>query len=100
MSRREILKLVAGFRKFRDKYFADEHPLYQRLTSGVGQTPKTLLIGCSDSRVDPAIITSASPGELFIVLTVGTALSDITHSDGGQDRENALGLIKFVKWKY
>lgn len=68
MSKKEILRLMAGFRKFRDKYFANEHPLYQRL--GTGQSPKTLIIGCSDSRVDPAIITSASPGELFIVRNV------------------------------
>lgn len=70
MSKKEILRLMAGFRKFREKYFANEHPLYQRLSSGTGQTPKTLIIGCSDSRVDPAIITSASPGELFIVRNV------------------------------
>ena len=70
MSKIEILRLMAGFRKFRDKYFANEHPLYQRLTASSGQSPKTLIIGCSDSRVDPAIITSASPGELFIVRNV------------------------------
>ncbi|OYZ22917.1 MAG: carbonic anhydrase [Bdellovibrio sp. 28-41-41] len=70
MSKKEILRLMAGFRRFREKYFANEHPLYQRLSSGTGQAPKTLIIGCSDSRVDPAIITSASPGELFIVRNV------------------------------
>jgi carbonic anhydrase len=68
MSNREILKLVAGFRKFREKYFFTENSLYAKLS--MGQNPKTLIIGCSDSRVDPAIISSASPGELFVVRNV------------------------------
>ena len=80
MSKSEILRLMAGFRKFRDKYFANEHPLYQRLSTG-GQSPKTLIIGCSDSRVDPAIITSASPGELFIVRNVANLVPP--YQEGG-----------------
>lgn len=65
---KEILKLIAGFRRFRTKYFSGEDPLYSRLSTG--QTPKTLVIGCSDSRVDPALISSASPGEMFVVRNV------------------------------
>ena len=62
---------MVGFRSFREKYFQDnlENSLYRRLSSE-GQTPKTLLIGCSDSRVDPAILTEAAPGELFIIRNV------------------------------
>lgn len=62
---------MAGFRRFREKYFQenDDHSIYHRLSSA-GQTPKTLMIGCSDSRVDPAIMTGAEPGELFMVRNV------------------------------
>lgn len=69
MRNKELLKLVAGFRRFREKYFSGEDSLYSRLSSG-GQSPKTLIIGCSDSRVDPALISSASPGEIFVVRNV------------------------------
>jgi carbonic anhydrase len=82
MSKRDILKLMAGFRKFRDKYFTNEHSIYQRLSTGGGQSPKTLIIGCSDSRVDPAIIASASPGELFIVRNVANLVPPCEKSGG------------------
>lgn len=67
-----LVRLMAGFRRFKGKYFLEddpEHSIYQKLASS-GQTPKTLLIGCSDSRVDPAILTDAAPGELFVVRNV------------------------------
>lgn len=67
-----LFRLMAGFRRFKEKYFlADdaESSAYHRLASQ-GQTPKTLMIGCCDSRVDPAVLTGASPGELFVVRNV------------------------------
>lgn len=69
MARKDIIKLLAGFKRFKDKYFDNENSIYHKLSSD-GQTPKTLIIGCCDSRVDPAIISSASPGDLFIVRNV------------------------------
>lgn len=60
--------MAAGFRRFHERTFLKEGSIYSRLAEG--QSPKTLIIGCSDSRVDPAILTSASPGEIFVVRNV------------------------------
>lgn len=63
-------KLVKGIHSFRTGYFASHRQLFEQLASA-GQTPETLFITCSDSRLVPNLITNAPPGELFIVRNVG-----------------------------
>lgn len=65
----DVKKLVDGFHKFRNNYFVKDTELFEHLTTG-GQAPKTLIIGCSDSRVDPALLTQAEPGDIFVVRNV------------------------------
>lgn len=60
--------LLAGYRRFRKERLADEERRYRALADG--QNPKTMIIGCADSRVDPATIFSAAPGELFVIRNI------------------------------
>lgn len=70
-------KLARGVHEFRANYFASNRQLFERLASD-GQTPETLFITCSDSRVVPNLITSTEPGELFIIRNVGNIVPAVS----------------------
>ena len=65
----EMRELVDGYRRFQASLQPHGAELYRALAE-MGQAPKTMVIACCDSRVDPAAIFSAAPGELFIVRNV------------------------------
>src|SRR6201996_1262157 len=60
--------LLDGYRRFRQTGWAKQRARWAELADG--QSPKTLVIACSDSRVDPAQIFDVSPGEVFVVRNV------------------------------
>jgi len=61
-------RLIAGYREFRGQRWPQERRLYKDLAQD--QKPKTFVISCCDSRVDPATIFNARPGELFVARNV------------------------------
>lgn len=62
--------LVDGVSRFRTEIFPAQRSLYQRLASQ-GQSPKALVVSCSDSRVIPEIFTGADPGDIFVTRNAG-----------------------------
>lgn len=64
-----IRRMLAGMKSFRARYY-ERDPENMRQLVTEGQKPDVLFIGCSDSRVDPALLTLAEPGELFVIRNV------------------------------
>src|SRR5918997_5146100 len=61
--------LIDGYRRFRADEWFREHKRWSQLAEG--QSPKVMVIACSDSRVEPSVIFGARPGEMFVVRNVG-----------------------------
>lgn len=90
-------KLLGGYRSFYKAYFTAEKNIYDGLVKN-GQTPETLVIGCSDSRSDPALIMNAQPGEMFVVRNVAAIVppykSDSQHHGTSAAIEFAVKGLK------
>ena len=62
-------ELLAGYRRFRTGEWPERRRLFEQLADR-GQTPRTMVVACADSRVDPGMIFDTRPGELFVVRNV------------------------------
>jgi carbonic anhydrase len=65
---KDIARFLSGFKEFQRTYFCGDDQIFSGLKEN--QAPKVLVIACSDSRVDPAILMGCEPGDMFVVRNV------------------------------
>lgn len=75
-------KLITGLHHFQSQVFADQKELFQRLAKG--QNPDALFITCSDSRINPNLLTQTEPGDLFILRNAGNIVPCHGAANGGE----------------
>jgi carbonic anhydrase len=76
-------RLIQGIQHFQERVFGDKRSLFRRLASG--QSPVALFITCSDSRINPNLLTQTDPGQLFILRNAG----NLVPPHGGASGEGA-----------
>ena len=81
--------LIEGYRRFRAETWPAERARYEALAER-GQSPETMVIACSDSRVDPQTVFGARPGELFVVRNVAALVPPYAPDDGHRGTSAAL----------
>lgn len=74
-------KLISGLTEFRKTGFQEHQKLFEHLADG--QNPEALFITCSDSRIDPNLITQTKPGDLFILRIAGNIVPPHSTNTGG-----------------
>lgn len=75
-------KLFEGLHHFQKNIFSTQRELFERLAQG--QSPETLFITCSDSRINPNLLTQTEPGELFILRNAGNIVPPYGAANGGE----------------
>lgn len=75
--------LLPGLRKFSESVFPKQQKLFEALSQG--QKPHTLLITCSDSRIDPNLVTQTNPGEVFVVRNAGNIVPPYGSDCSGEE---------------
>lgn len=89
-------RLIEGVHRFQQKTFPAKKELFHQLAAG--QRPHTLFITCSDSRIDPFLLTDAEPGEIFVVRNAGNTVPVSETANGGESAtiEYAIRVLKIA----
>ena len=87
-------KLLSGVYKFKTEVYPQRKELFAELSAS--QSPRILFITCSDSRIDPSLVTQTEPGELFICRNAGNIVPPHERNAGGTTAsiESAVGALK------
>src|SRR3990172_3985534 len=75
-------KLIDGIHHFQANIFSRHRGLFESLVEG--QSPLALFITCSDSRINPNLITQTEPGELFILRNAGNIVPPYSAAGSGE----------------
>jgi carbonic anhydrase len=76
----QLQEMIEGYRRFRELGWKRERERWSNLAEG--QSPKVMVLACSDSRVDPSQIFDARPGQMFVVRNVANLAPPFETSHG------------------
>lgn len=74
-------EIIDGFLKFQREAFPKREALFKQLATQ--QSPRTLFISCSDSRLVPELVTQREPGDLFVIRNAGNIVPSYGPEPGG-----------------
>lgn len=73
--------IIEGFLKFHSEAYPKRVDLFKNLATQ--QSPRTLFISCSDSRLVPELVTQHEPGGLFVIRNAGNIVPSYGPEPGG-----------------
>jgi carbonic anhydrase len=77
----EFIALLDGYRRFRTTGYIEQRERYDSLANK-GQSPKVMVIACSDSRVDPTRVFDTAPGQMFVLRNVANLVPPYVDDHG------------------
>lgn len=90
--------MIAGYERFRKKYAEGEESLMRELAQG--QNPEYMMVACSDSRVDPALLLQTDPGDIFMVRNVANIVPPYEKDNSHHGTSSALEYgVRFLQVK-
>ncbi len=87
----DFAALINGYHRFRSSGWRQQRERWEELSRG--QSPKVMVIACSDSRVDPATVFDTSPGEMFVVRNVANLVPPF---ETGGGRHGVSAALEFA----